>query len=103
MKWIINGLFILICLLIINCGSSNRDLEYYGDITNSPGGINLVTPSEHKSGWGRRECLLCHNAALGIHRGPDSVIDAEALNEEARNNGGSAYCLTCHGPNGLNP
>ncbi|MEQ1665662.1 MAG: hypothetical protein ABL927_09835, partial [Bdellovibrionales bacterium] len=66
---------------LLSCSrEASRDLENYGDINQSPGGIALVTPAEHPGGWGRRECLLCHNAALGIHRGPNSPIDAAALN-----------------------
>lgn len=88
---------------LLSCSrEASRDLENYGDINQSPGGIALVTPAEHPSGWGRRECLLCHNAALGIHRGPNSPIDAAALNEIIRQNGGSVFCLSCHGPNGVN-
>ena len=92
----------LILLFLSACRNPNRDLENYGDINQSPGGKNLIISSEHQGGWGRRECLLCHNASLGIHRGPKSPIDADALNDLVRQNGGSTYCLTCHGPNGVN-
>lgn len=83
------------------CGESIRDREDYGDVLASPGGLQLVTSSEHPSGWGRSECLLCHNVSLNIHRRPGSGVDADAIAEAAKNNGGSAYCLICHGPNGL--
>jgi hypothetical protein len=95
-------LFFVILNATYACNNKSRDLENYGDITTSPGGINLVTPAEHPGGWGRRECLLCHNASLGIHRGPNSSIDADALNDLIRQNNGSVFCLTCHGPNGVN-
>lgn len=99
MKSLIIFLFLL---LIISCQNSDRTVENYGDINQSPGGKNLTVPEEHRGGWERNECLLCHNTNLGLHRNPGSVIDADALNELIRTNGGSAYCLTCHGPNGIN-
>lgn len=88
-------------LSTIACGSGKRDIENYGDVTRSAGGIPLIDPNEHLGGWGRKDCLLCHNAALNVHRGPGSVIDVDALNQAIRTKGESAYCLSCHGPNGV--
>jgi hypothetical protein len=98
-SWI--GFSILVLFLIVGCAKKARDVENYGDVTGSPGGIRLIDPSEHVGGWGRRDCLLCHNASLSLHRGPGSVIDVDALNESIRHGGESAYCLQCHGPNGV--
>ena len=89
------------CLGLAGCGNTARDTENYGDITATPGGIALVSPSEHQAGWGRSDCLVCHNISLNVHRRPGNNIDPEALNAAVRANGGSAYCLNCHGPNGL--
>jgi hypothetical protein len=101
MRIIILGL--VASLALLSCrGQKSRDLEDYGDITNSPGGIALTSPDEHVGGWGRSDCLLCHNASLNIHRRPGSPVDADALNELVKKNGGSQYCLNCHGPNGIN-
>lgn len=92
------------CLFVIILGCGNKDartIEQYGDVTTSPGGISLIDPNEHIGGWGRRDCLLCHNSSLNIHRGPSSSLDPDQINEQAWRNGGSKYCLSCHGPNGL--
>lgn len=94
-------LLLLSILFLYACDESQRDLEWYGDITNGPGGITLINPQEHMGGYGRGQCLVCHNAVLNIHRGANSVINPDALNQLARDNGEEAYCLTCHGPNGL--
>lgn len=103
MMWIQS--FILITALGLGAceGSKDRDLENYGDITASPGGIALTSPDEHVGGWGRKDCLLCHNAALNVHRDKGSPINVDKLNEAIRNGGESTYCLQCHGPNGIAP
>ena len=95
---------ILICLaltFLFACDESHRDLESYGDIASGPGGITLINPAEHYGGYGRRQCLVCHNAALNLHRGPNSLINPDELNRQIRENGEEAYCLVCHGSNGL--
>jgi hypothetical protein len=83
------------------CGSSTRDRENYGDLSVTPGGTAIVAAEEHPAGWGRRDCLVCHNAALNLHRRPGNGLNADAIAAAAQANGGSPYCLTCHGPNGL--
>lgn len=92
---------ILVLAVLVGCQSNDRQVEDYGDITTGPGGKNLTIEAEHRGGWGRSDCLLCHQAALNVHRTSRSVIDPNALNEVIWNNGGSKYCLTCHGPNGV--
>lgn len=84
----------------ISCGDSTRDREYYGDLSQTPGGIVINDEGEHEGGYGRSECLLCHNAYLNIHRGPDSGIDLDAFVEEVQRQG-SVYCRICHGQNGI--
>ncbi len=92
----------LIFLFLLSACSENHEVENYGDINQTPGGITLIDPTEHAGGWGRSECLICHNAGANLHRNVDSVIaDVEELNELIRNNGEAQYCLTCHGPNGI--
>lgn len=88
-------------LLLGACQQSERQVENYGDVANGPGGISIIVPEEHVGGWGRRQCLLCHNAALNVHRRPESMIDADELLRLARENGEAQYCLSCHGPNGI--
>jgi hypothetical protein len=101
MNLIYKFIFTLILISgLLACKNASRDLENYGESTRLSNGTTLQYSYQHQGGWKRTECLLCHNASLGIHRGPNSTIDAEALNELVRQNGGSAYCKTCHGANG---
>jgi len=96
-----NLVVLTITNLLISCqGQTNRHLENYGDISASPGGIALSTPEEHVGGWGRRDCLLCHNIELNVHRRPGSVANADAIIDLTKKNG-VVYCLVCHGPNGV--
>lgn len=94
-------LILLSSLIAVSCGPDSRNRENYGDITQSPGGITLIDPNEHAGGYGRSECLMCHHASLNVHRGPNSKISD--LDEFIRlvQEKGSAYCLGCHGKNGL--
>ncbi len=85
----------------VGCGSDVRDRENYGDLGSMPGAIILDSPAKHWAGWGRKDCLLCHNAALNIHQRPGASIDVDKLNREIKNGGESRYCLTCHGSNGI--
>lgn len=84
------------------CGPDTRDRENYGDLSTTPGAILLNDPAKHSAGWGRKDCLLCHNASLNLHQRPNSGIDTNALNRAIMNGGESRYCLTCHGSNGTN-
>ena len=79
---------------------SSRDRENYGDLSSPPGAIILDNPEKHMGGYGRNECLVCHNAVLNIHRREGANIDLDELNTNIRNGGESAYCLRCHGKNG---
>lgn len=94
---------VLAVLTFLGCGDDSRDVERYGDITNGTGGIVLSDSAEHRGGYGRRQCLVCHNAALNIHRGPNSIINVDELNKAIRDRGEEAYCMTCHGSNGTVP
>lgn len=90
-------LFALIALYTSGCGSESRDVEEYDSESTA---VVLQDPEKHMGGYGRRECLVCHNTALNVHRGKKSLIDADALNEAARNGDEAGYCLKCHGANG---
>ena len=79
------------------CGDETRDVENYG----SGNAITVLRSSaQHSGGYGRSECLVCHNTALNVHREKGSLIDADQLNEAARNNNEAEYCIRCHGLNG---
>jgi hypothetical protein len=87
-------------MLINACGPQTRDRENYGDLSSPAGAIILDNPEKHMGGYGRSECLVCHNASLNIHRREGANIDVEELNTSIRNGGESAYCLRCHGRHG---
>lgn len=91
----------IILFFLVSCQGSDRKTENYGDISQSPGGKSLVIPEEHQGGWGRSQCLLCHNSSLNIHRNADSLVDAEAINARVQERQDSQYCLSCHGDNGV--
>ncbi|MGZ3712965.1 MAG: hypothetical protein ACXVBE_14470 [Bdellovibrionota bacterium] len=97
------GIIFLSTIVLAGCGSDTRDRENYGDLSAAPSAIILSDPEKHMGGFGRHECLLCHNAALNIHRRPGAQINVEELNRQIRNGGESKYCLTCHGKNGTSP
>lgn len=88
---------ILLAIILCNCGDEGKDHEDYNTSSND---IVLIDPEKHAGGYGRKECLVCHNAALNLHRSPNSVINVDQLNEAIRNNGESKFCLSCHGANG---
>jgi hypothetical protein len=83
-----------------SCETKTRDRENYGDLSQTPRAIILDDPERHVGGYGRHECLVCHNAVLNIHRREGSSIDVEELNFRIKNGGESSYCLICHGRNG---
>jgi cytochrome c553 len=87
-------------VLFIHCGSNTRDIENYGDILSSPGGMKISGPSEHRGGYGRTACVVCHNIELNVHRGKNSPVNPETLNKDYETKGREAYCMTCHGKNG---
>ncbi len=86
---------------VIGCGPDARDRENYGDLS-AVGATNLNDSSKHTAGWGRKECLLCHNVNLNVHQRPGNSIDVNSLNQAIMNGGESKYCLKCHGTNGIN-
>jgi len=89
-------------LILVSCGSDTRDRENYGNLQEGPGGVKIMSSQEHRGGYGREDCLICHNISLNVHRGPNIFIDPEELNRLYRTNGQQAYCMNeaCHGSNG---
>ena len=84
---------------VVAC-SDPKDYEDYGDIKNSPGGLALSDPDEHRGGWGRSDCLLCHNVEKNIHRRSSSTVDPDAIADKARQEG-TQFCFNCHMGNGV--
>lgn len=86
-------------LAAVNCGSATHQGEDYGDILETESGLILVE-SEHTYGWGRSDCLVCHNLE-NIHLVDNSGlgIDVEAISEQTQDEG-EECCAECHGTNG---
>lgn len=84
-------------LVLISCGQRDKYREDYGTIA---GGL-LIVSSQHVGGYGRSQCLLCHNAELNIHRRGQNGLDPNLMAKLAKTNGLSEYCKTCHTGNGL--
>lgn len=97
MKRTINALFWISLLSLAGCGTTERDRENYGSITNPA----LNDQTRHSAGWGRSDCTVCHNIDVNVHRRAGNQLDADAIREDAHANGGDAYCLRCHTGNGL--
>ncbi len=87
-------------LAAVNCGSATNQGEDYGDILATESGLVLVE-SEHTYGWGRSDCLVCHNLE-NIHLVDNSGlgIDVDAIHEQTLEEGEDS-CFTCHGTNGV--
>lgn len=91
---------ILLFIFMAGCKADPRQLETYKNIV--PGvAPTLSNIEQHRGGFQRNECLLCHNVNLNVHRTADAQINVDALNSLIRSNQGSKYCTTCHGTNGV--
>lgn len=90
---------IFAAVFISACGDMNNTGENYGNILASPSGITL-TEETHKGGWGRTDCLMCHNVN-NIHLVDRSGtgIDVAAIRQQTFDEG-EASCRGCHGTNG---
>lgn len=86
-------------LFISSCGDVAIKGEDYGDLMNSPDGLNL-TPHEHKEGWGKTDCFTCHNLNLIHLNQSEQGYDMEAVRDQAADEGLDS-CSECHGTNGV--
>lgn len=101
MRNLITIFFLAVSMAIASCGSYN-DIsgENYGDITASPSSI-ILTEAEHATGWGKADCLLCHNTE-NIHQVNRTSLDLDmAAIREIVEQRGQASCTGCHGANGV--
>lgn len=88
-------------VLFSSCGDYNAiNGEDYGNITTSPSSL-VLTESEHGTGWGNADCLLCHSTE-NIHQVNRTGLnlDMEAIREIVEQRG-QASCTGCHGDNGV--
>ena len=91
----------LLLVLLVSCAKPDHQREDYGDISQGPSGIVLADASEHQGGWGRKDCLTCHNARFNIHRRAGANMDVDALNADILAQPiPTKACMTCHGKNG---
>jgi hypothetical protein len=102
-------------LFLAACGSgSTIESEDYGNLLNSPAGLVLVL-EEHPTGYGRPDCLACHESRSShvVNRTglPECSAAPEALPNEGCvdlpeirriiRNQGQDSCILCHGDNGV--
>lgn len=110
-------LFVLAVLplaLLFSCGTEgSQETEDYGNLLASPGGL-VVLEEEHPTGWGRADCLVCHEprnmhavnrtglpdcASLAV---PEACVDLREIRALVLREG-EASCGACHGSNGVEP
>jgi hypothetical protein len=88
--------YIFLCLILMSCGQKDKYREDYGLLAST----QLTVSSKHMGGYGRTQCLLCHNASLNIHRRIGAAYPGDTAAQVAKINGVET-CLSCHGTNGL--
>lgn len=100
---------LVVCVVCVVCGAcgsrSDPQSEDYGNILTSPAGLVLVE-EEHRAGWGRQDCFVCHNTndmhqvnRTGL---PDDKADLPGIRAIIENQGLQS-CGLCHGDNGVSP
>ncbi len=87
-------------LLGVACSEIAEDEgEDFGNILDSPGGL-VLEEEEHIYGWGRSDCLMCHNLNnIHLENRTGIDIDVEEIQEMTYEEGESV-CMSCHGTNG---
>jgi hypothetical protein len=101
--------------LLAACGTDGAmKSEDYGNLLNSPAGL-IVVEEEHQTGFGRTDCLLCHETRnihtvnrTGLPSCPsdgapeEGCIDLADVRQLVKDQG-QASCPLCHGDNGVVP
>jgi len=96
------------CFLYSCGGGGDADVHYkdYG-IDVSKRGTPYLTPENHKDGWGKSNCLGCHQnfkhtmgTALYPPESYQNLID-RAVNEVGGTKHAIRVCSACHGANGV--
>lgn len=102
-------------LLAAGCGTNgDEEGEDYGDILSSPAGLVLVE-EEHMTGWGRPDCLQCHELrnihvvnrtglpdCNDVDPAVETCLDLGEIQSITRHDG-EQTCSLCHGDNGVQP
>ncbi len=90
---------VIFFFVLTSCGSTVDSGEDYGDILDSPSGL-ILTEDEHIYGWGRSDCLACHNLNnIHLEDRSDIGVDVDTIREGTFEDGEEG-CSTCHGDNG---
>lgn len=92
---------VMVVVGLAGCGRGNDDGQDFGNLIAGAQGTQL-TRAEHPTGWGRRECFLCHPVDE-IHHVDRSGTGTVPLADIRRlvDREGLASCRLCHGDNGL--
>jgi len=91
---------VFIAVVFVACGSGFNEGENYGDLLSSPEGL-VLTPDEHRGGWGRADCFFCHPIHnLHLENRASAPINMEEIRFQVITQGLNS-CPTCHGTNGL--
>jgi hypothetical protein len=94
----------LAAALMTACGNdAEPESDDYGNLLASPAGL-VVVEEEHPTGWGRPDCLGCHEVRKMhvVNRTGVADLDMEAIREIVREEGNES-CVDCHGTNGVEP
>lgn len=103
----------LALVLLSACGTDGSlQSEDYGNLLDSPAGL-VVAEVEHPTGWGRPDCLACHETRnihavnrTGLPNCSDTVteacLDLDGIRAIVRDQGQNG-CAACHGENGVEP
>jgi hypothetical protein len=89
-------LSLILVVILVSCGQRDKYREDYGTIV----GASLLVSNRHVGGYGRSNCLLCHNISLNVHQRTGYLTVREDAIAGAKVSG-SEYCKKCHGVNGL--
>jgi hypothetical protein len=102
MKTIIVAIFPIVLILVFGCGQGTNSGDDYGDLLLSPLGL-VLTPHEHRGGWGRSDCFACHPLEnIHLQNRSSVAVDLMAIRDLTVIQG-EASCPTCHGTNGTSP
>ena len=88
---------------IAGCGGGNDDGQDFGNLIASAQGTQL-TREEHSTGWGRRECFVCHplEEIHQVDRSGTGVLPLEDIRRLVDRDRLES-CPLCHGNNGVDP
>jgi hypothetical protein len=92
---------VVVLVAVLGCGKGNDDGEDFGNLIASAQGTQL-TRAEHPTGWGQKECFLCHpvDEIHKVDRSGTGTLPLEDIRRLVARDG-LASCRLCHGDNGV--